>query len=281
MPEGRLVVCATPIGNLGDISERLRNTLASADVIYAEDTRRTAKLLRHLVINVPLVSMFSGNEKERTAKLVAAVESGQNVVLVSDAGMPTVSDPGAVAVRAVRAAGLHVSVVPGPSAVTAALALSGFGGDRFAFEGFLPRKGRARAVRLAALADEERVVVLFASPNRLSTDLGDLAVACGGERYVAVVRELTKLHEECWVGSLADSVDYWVEDVRGEITLVLAPAALPKPSLGEAIERAREIVAGGGSVRMSARRVAEEMGVSRREVYEALLADRHAAQESS
>lgn len=273
MSEGRLIVCATPIGNLGDISERLRNTLASADIVYAEDTRRTAKLLRHLVISVPLVSLFAGNEAGRTEQLVHSVKSGEKVVLVSDAGMPTVSDPGAAAVRAVREAGLPVSVVPGPSAVTAALALSGFGGGRFAFEGFLPRKGRAREEILRAIAEDERAVVVFASPNRLADDLTDLANACGADRGVAVTRELTKLHEECWVGDLASAAERWGGDVKGEVTLVIAPVSLPGPSLEDAIEKAREMVAGGGSIRVSARTVAEEMGVSRREVYEALISD--------
>lgn len=273
MSEGRLVVCATPIGNLGDISERLRNTLASADIIYAEDTRRTAKLLRHLVVNVPVASLFVGNEASRTDQVVEAVKRGEKVVLVSDAGMPTVSDPGAAAVRAVRNAGLPVSVVPGPSAVTTALALSGFGGDRFAFEGFLPRKGKARSDRLQAVADDERAVVIFASPNRLGNDLEDLTEACGADRGVAVLRELTKLHEECWVGNLGTAVERWAGDVKGEVTVVVAPTSLPGPSLGEAIERARGMVADGGSIRVSARTIAEDMGVSRREVYEALIAD--------
>jgi len=275
--EGRLVVCATPIGNLGDISERLRNTLASADIVYAEDTRRTAKLLRHLVINVPLASLFVGNEASRTDQVVEAVRRGDKVVLVSDAGMPTISDPGAGAIRAVRDAGLPVSVVPGPSAVTTALALSGFGADRFTFEGFLPRKGRARAERIDAVASDERAVVIFASPNRLAEDLRDLEAACGSERNVAVMRELTKLHEECWVGQLGTAVQWWNREVRGEVTLVVGPAELPGPSIEEAIERARALVAQGGSIRVSARTIAEAMGVSRREVYEALISD----QESS
>ncbi len=277
MSEGRLVVCATPIGNLGDISERLRNTLASADIVYAEDTRRTAKLLRHLVINVPMASLFVGNEATRTEQLVEAVKRGEKVVLVSDAGMPTISDPGAAAVRAVRDAGLPVSVVPGPSAVTTALALSGFGADRFSFEGFLPRKGKARAERIDAIANDERAVVLFASPNRLTEDLRDLAAACGSHRLVAVMRELTKLHEESWVGQLGSAVQWWTEEVKGEVTLVVGPVELAGPSIEEAIEKAREMVARGGSIRVSARTVAEEMGVSRREVYEALIKD----QESS
>lgn len=277
MSEGRLVVCATPIGNLGDISERLRNTLASADIVYAEDTRRTAKLLRHLVISVPLASLFMGNEASRSEEVVEAVRRGEKVVLVSDAGMPTISDPGAAAVRAVRDAGFPVSVVPGPSAVTTALALSGFGGDRFSFEGFLPRKGRARAERIEAIANDERAVVVFASPNRLAEDLRDLEAVCGADRSVAVMRELTKLHEECWVGHLGTAVQWWRDEVRGEVTLVLGPIELAGPSIEEAVERARELVARGGSIRVSARVIAEEMGVSRREVYEALIRD----QESS
>ncbi|MFZ0013740.1 MAG: 16S rRNA (cytidine(1402)-2'-O)-methyltransferase [Acidimicrobiia bacterium] len=277
MSEGRLVVCATPIGNLGDISERLRNTLASADVVYAEDTRRTAKLLSHLVIRVPVHSLFAGNEMSRTDQLVAAVAAGEKVVLVSDAGMPTVSDPGAAAVRAVRAAGLPVSVVPGPSAVTSALALSGFGGDRFTFEGFLPRKGRERAGRIEAIAAILQPVVMFASPNRLSEDLADLAAVCGGHREVAIARELTKLHEECWVGTLDESVRRWSGDVKGEVTLVLGPVTPPEPSFEEALTVARALVADGASVRETSRRIAAETGVSRRRIYEALISD----QESS
>jgi 16S rRNA (cytidine1402-2'-O)-methyltransferase len=273
VPTGRLIVCATPIGNLGDISARLRNTLASADVVYAEDTRRTANLLSHLDIAVPVVSLFAGNEMSRTAQLVDAVRAGETVVLVSDAGMPTVSDPGAAAVRGVREAGLSVTVVPGPSAVTTALALSGFGGDRFVFEGFLPRKGRERGERLAAIGTETRAVVMFASPNRLGDDLADLLVACGPDRRVAVTRELTKLHEESWVGSLEAAVDEWAEPVKGEVTLVLAPADPPAPSLEEAVAAAHGLVSDGQSVSDAARSAAELTGVSRREIYEALIAD--------
>jgi 16S rRNA (cytidine1402-2'-O)-methyltransferase len=277
VPSGRLLVCATPIGNLGDVSERLRNVLASADVVFAEDTRRTAKLLSHLVVSVRVVSLFAGNEQSRTTAVVDAVRSGDTVVLVSDAGMPTVSDPGATVVRAVREAGYPVTVVPGPSAVTTALALAGFGADRFVFEGFLPRKGKERAARLGELGRETRTVVLFASPNRLATDLVDLAQACGGSRQVAVMRELTKLHEETWVGTLEGAVERWPDPVRGEVTLVLAPIEPPAPSLDDAIERARSLVASGTSVREAARAASDETGASRREVYEALLAD----QESS
>jgi len=274
---GRLVVCATPIGNLGDISERLRNVLAGADVVFAEDTRRTSKLLRHLVINVGVVSLFTGNEQARTRQLVEAVAAGESVVLVSDAGMPTISDPGAAAIRAVREAGYPVTVVPGPSAVTTALTLSGFGGDRFVFEGFLPRKGKQRAERLEDIAAERRAVVLFASPNRLPEDLADLAAACGGDREVAVTRELTKLHEEAWVGPVEAAVERWTEPVKGEVTLVLGPTEPEPPSAEDAIGSARRRVAEGSSVSEAARTVSEETGVARRTIYEALLDD----QESS
>lgn len=273
MPTGRLIICATPIGNLGDISERLRNTLASADVVYAEDTRRTAKLLSHLGLSVPLVSLFTGNEVVRTEQLTDAVRAGETVVLVSDAGTPTVSDPGAGAVRSVRAAGFLVSVVPGPSAVTTALALSGFGGDRFSFEGFLPRTGKEREQRLAAIAEDERAVVLFASPNRLARDLEALREVCGREREVAVARELTKLHEEAWVGTLETATERWAGEVKGEVTLVLGPRVPEPPSPAAAIEAARELVAAGSSVSAAARAVAERTGVSRREIYEALISD--------
>lgn len=277
MASGRLIVCATPIGNLGDISERLRNVLAGADIVFAEDTRRTAKLLSHLVIGVGVLSLFSGNEQSRTSQVVDAVESGQTVVLVSDAGMPTISDPGAAAVRAVREAGHLVTVVPGPSAVTTALAFSGFGGDRFVFEGFLPRRGVERSERLEAIARETRVAVVFASPIRLAKDLADLAEACGPDREVAVIREMTKLHEESWVGALAEAVERWGDPVKGEVTLVLGPGHEQAPSVDDAVDLARTLVAGGSSLSDAARAAAHESGVSRRVVYEVLLGD----QESS
>lgn len=266
-------MCATPIGNLGDISVRLRGALAEADVVYAEDTRRTAKLLSHLGITARVVSLFAGNEMSRTDQLVAAVAAGDTVLLVSDAGMPTVSDPGAAAVRAVRGAGFPVTVVPGPSAVTTALALSGFDADRFVFEGFLPRKGKERGERLQSIAKDPRPVVIFASPNRLGDDLSELSRVCGGQRRVAVTRELTKLHEESWVGSLDAAVERWSEPVKGEVTLVLGPLAAEPPSLGDAIAEARQLVADGKTIRESAREVANRAGVSRRDIYEALIGD--------
>jgi 16S rRNA (cytidine1402-2'-O)-methyltransferase len=274
---GRLIVCATPIGNLGDISERLRSVLETADIVFAEDTRRAAKLLGHLGMSPPVVSLFTGNEQARTEQLLDAVRSGQNVALLSDAGMPIVSDPGASAVRAVRDAGFPVTVIPGASAVTTAVALSGFEGDRFVFEGFLPRRGGERDTRLRQIATEPRVVVLFASPNRLAGDLVDLAEVSEPGREVAVMRELTKLHEEVWVGTLEEATERWDQPVKGEITVVLGPSPRPLPSLDDAVAEARRLVAAGNSVRESARVVSEDLGVSRRAVYETLIRD----QESS
>jgi 16S rRNA (cytidine1402-2'-O)-methyltransferase len=271
--DGRLLVCATPIGNLGDVSVRLRNVLAGADVVFAEDSRRTAKLLSHLGIRVGVVSLFAGNEQSRTQQLVGEVSSGKTVVLVSDAGMPTVSDPGASAVRAVREAGYPITVIPGPSAATTALALSGFGGDRFVFEGFLPRRGAERTDRLEEIGRERRTVVLFASPNRLPRDLDDLRAACGALREVAVLRELTKLHEETWVGPLESAVERWSEPVKGEVTLVLGPKEPELPSEDEAIAAARQLVAHGSTVSDAAKQASDETGVSRRTIYEALLDD--------
>lgn len=253
------------------MSDRLRDALASADVIYAEDTRRTAKLLGHIGVSTPLRSLFVGNEAARTEELIRQVADGREVVLVSDAGTPAISDPGADAISGVRERGLPVTVVPGPSAVTAAVAASGFGGDRFVFEGFLPRRGKERAARIQAVASEERVVVIFASPHRLRQDLEELRDVCGEDREIAVNRELTKLHEEIWVGRLGEAPDRFDDPVKGEVTLVLGRRLGPSPSLDEAIRAAVSMVESGSSVSDAARLVATEHGVSRREVYQALV----------
>lgn len=273
MSEGRLTVCATPIGNLGDISERLRTSLAEADAVYAEDTRRTGKLLSATGISVRMRSLFEGNEVRRSEEIISELRKGLNVVLVSDAGMPSVSDPGARVVARAHEEGLTVSVVPGPSAVTSALAVAGFGADRFVFEGFLPRRGTERAKRLSRIAGEDRPVVLFASPNRLAEDLGDLAAHIEGTRRVVVAREMTKLHEEVWVGDLADAVGHWSGDVKGEVTLVLEAGAPRAAGDSAAVAIGRELIAEGHSLSDAARTASDESGVSRRLIYEALLAD--------
>ncbi|HTF08605.1 MAG TPA: 16S rRNA (cytidine(1402)-2'-O)-methyltransferase [Asanoa sp.] len=277
MPEndrvGRLILVGAPLGNPGDASQRMRDALAEADVVAAEDTRRLIRLARDVGITVAgrIVSYFEGNEERRTPELVDTLRDGAVVALVTDGGMPSVSDPGYRLVRAALDAGLPVTVAPGPSAVTTALALSGLPTDRFCFEGFLPRTGAARRARLAALAAEERTLVLFEAPHRLAAMLTDLAAAFGADRPAAVCRELTKTYEEVVrrpLGGLAE----WATagDPKGEITLVVAgapPAAATRP----ADEALRAEVAAAEAAGMSRRdaiaAVAEQHGVRRREVY--------------
>jgi len=275
MPDGgRLYVCGTPIGNLGDVSDRLREVLKTADVVYAEDTRRTATLLRHVGANPSVKSMFVGNEKTRTADLLASLDQGRTVAMVTDAGMPTVSDPGSDVIRLARQAGHLVTVVPGPSAVVAAVALAGFGGDRFVFEGFLPRKGKERSERLRRIGGEDRPVILFVSPHRLVADLESIAAAAGAEREIVITREMTKLHEEVWSGSVERAIEAWSDrDVKGEVTVVVGPGPLEAPSFDAALVEARGLVEGGAAPSEAARRVATETGVSRREIYQVLIAD--------
>jgi 16S rRNA (cytidine1402-2'-O)-methyltransferase len=276
--EGRLVLVATPIGNLGDLAPRAVEVLRDADVIAAEDTRRTRALLTHAGLSAfgRLVAVHEHNERGRATELVEAIRRGGTVALVTDAGMPGVSDPGALVVRACVDAGVRVDVVPGPSAALAALVVSGLPTDRFAFEGFLPRKGSERRDRLAAIAREPRTVVLFEAPPRVAATLRDLVEACGGNRPVAVSRELTKIHEETFRGTLVDAVDHVAKQPpRGEHVLVIggAPPAVA-PTDADVAEAARAELAGGASTRAAADRVAERLGVGRRRAYEAVLAQR-------
>jgi 16S rRNA (cytidine1402-2'-O)-methyltransferase len=273
---GRLILCATPIGNLEDASARLRAALETADTVYAEDTRRSQILLRHLGIERALRSYFAGNEAERSREIAAALGEGATVALVTDAGMPAIADPGHSAVRAALAVGAEVTVIPGPSAVTAALAVSGLPSERFVFEGFLPRKGSARVERLRAIAAERRTIVVFAAPSRMVRDLEDFQSVLGPDRPIAVVRELTKLHEEIWRGSLADAVQRWSDEVRprGEFTLVLGGAAAPDPPpLTELVGSVESQISAGVSTSDAVREVASEYGVSRRELYELVVRD--------
>jgi len=204
--EGELLVVATPIGNLGDLSPRAIDVLKTADLVCAEDTRHTGLMLRRLgVVPRRLLSVHAHNERQRVPEVLRELSAGSRVALVTDAGTPGVSDPGDRVVRAAIEAGFRVGVVPGPSAALAALVVSGLATERWCFEGFLPRQGRARSARLAAVAAEtDRAVVLFEAPYRAARLLDDLAQACGGERPGAVCRELTKVHEEVWRGSLSD-----------------------------------------------------------------------------
>jgi 16S rRNA (cytidine1402-2'-O)-methyltransferase len=265
---GLLVICATPIGNLGDVPVRLAEELQQADVIYAEDTRRTGRLLAHLGIRGALRSYFVGNEDTRADELAERLAEGRTVALVTDAGMPGLADPGYTAVKAAERVGAQVTVVPGPSAVTAALAVSGLPSDRFVFEGFLPRKGVARTERLGELADEARTIVLFSSKSRLVTDLRDLGDVLGHDRRCAVVRELTKMHEEVWRGTLSEAAEHWAAaEPRGEFTLVVGRRMETSAPLGEAVEEAVRRIEEGTSTSQAVRDVAEQQGVSRRTLY--------------
>lgn len=270
---GRLTLCATPIGNLGDIPSRLGEALGRADVVFAEDTRRAATLLRTLGIKVPLRSYFVGNEARRSVELAERLAAGEAVALITDAGMPAISDPGVSAVRAALEVGAEVGVVPGPSAVTAALAVSGLPADRFAFEGFLPRKGGNRARRLDELAVEARTVVLFAAKSRLVADLADLAAALGGDRPVTVCRELTKVYEEVWRGTLAVAAAEWGtrENIRGEFTLVVGGRPTEIPDLDHVADMVEVVIESGESLTDAVRRVAADSRVSRRALYEEVL----------
>lgn len=270
-----ILLAATPIGNLGDASVRLRETLSAARVIAAEDTRRTAQLLRLLEIdNRPeLVALHDHNEQRLAEALVARAER-EDVVLVSDAGMPTVSDPGFRVVQLAAARGVEVTAVPGPSAVITALAVAGLPTDRFAFEGFLPRKAGERARALAELAGERRTLVFFEAPTRLASSLEALAEAFGPDRPAAVCRELTKLHEEVRRGSLGELARWAAEGVRGEIVVVVGGASAVAVSPASALSEVQRRVAAGERLKEAARGVAEASGLSSRQLYQAALAAR-------
>jgi 16S rRNA (cytidine1402-2'-O)-methyltransferase len=277
---GQLVLVATPIGNMGDLSPRARQVLAEADLICCEDTRRTRALLS--AIRVPaggahgdrLLSLHEHNEESRVDRVLGCIACGGTVAVVSDAGMPGISDPGALLAAAVAAASHRVSVVPGPSSVLGALVVSGLPTDRFCVEGFLPRKGSERRERVAALMADHRTTVLLEAPGRVAATLGDLA-AIDPERPVAVVRELTKLHEEVWRGTAAAGAASWAErTVRGEVVLVVGGAPPPPPVGDDALHEAvgaRLRLSPGEGPRQVAEVLAAELGVPRRRVYEAVL----------
>jgi 16S rRNA (cytidine1402-2'-O)-methyltransferase len=270
---GVLVLAATPIGQAGDAPPRLAAELTGADVVAAEDTRRLKRLTSDLGITLTgrVVSYFEGNESARTPVLLAALLAGERVVLVTDAGMPSVSDPGYRLVVAAVENDIHVTAVPGPSAVLTALAVSGLPVDRFCFEGFLPRKAGERSRRLTGLAREERTMVFFEAPHRTEAALAAMAEAFGGERAGAVCRELTKTHEEVRRGPLAELVTWASEGVRGEVTIVVAGADA-QAEVGTDPESLRAAVAeeeAAGATRKEAiADVARRAGVPKREVYD-------------
>jgi len=274
---GSLVLVGTPIGNLGDLSDRAREALAAADVVAAEDTRRTGRLFATLGIDATLVSFFDGNERERTPELVARMRDGAVVALVTDGGMPGVSDPGYRLVRACADEAIDVTVVPGPSAAIAALVLSGLPTDRFAFEGFLPKRPGERARRLDALTGDPRTIVLFESPLRVRALLGDVLDRLG-DRRAALCRELTKRHEEVIRGRVSEVLDRIGDDeLKGEVAVVVEGARSRDPQDVEGlVGEVSELVEGGMRRRDAARAVAERHGVSANALYRALLAERSA-----
>jgi 16S rRNA (cytidine1402-2'-O)-methyltransferase len=271
---GRLVLVATPLGNLGDLAPRATETLAQADVVCCEDTRRTGRLLQHIGVRARrLIVVNEHTERAAAAEVVELLLAGQLVAVVTDAGMPGVSDPGEVLVGAAIEAGVTVSCIPGPTAAVAALVVSGLPAGRHVFEGFLPRQGAGRRERLAAVADEARTVVLYEAPHRLARTLADLAAVCGESRSVVLVRELTKLHEEIWRGTLAAAVDHaTVVEPRGEYVVVLAGAAAPPAAtLGQITEALRERLAQGVDRKSAVADVARRLNVSKKVVYELSL----------
>ncbi len=275
MTSGRLVVVSTPIGNLDDLSARAAEALRSADLVAAEDTRRTGRLLAHIGAETPQTSYHDHNAAERAPELVGRIEDGTTVALVTDAGTPAVSDPGYRLVRGCVDAGLRVEAVPGPSALLHALVVSGLPTDRFVFEGFLPRKGAARRERLETLSREPRTVVLYVSPHRGEADLTDLAQALGVDRPAALCRELTKLHEEVVRAPLGDLAERVADGgIRGEATLVVDGASAPPPG-----ERTDEELLAAVRLRMDAgldkktaiAEAAADLAVPKRDVYQAVV----------
>jgi 16S rRNA (cytidine1402-2'-O)-methyltransferase len=273
-PPGLLVLAATPIGDVADAPPRLAAELRSADIVAAEDTRRLRWLTGALGVPYPpkVVSFYDAVEESRSRGLVEALQGGARVLVVTDAGMPSVSDPGYRLVRAAIEAGVPVTVVPGASAALAALAVSGLPADRFCFEGFLPRRAGERARRLRELAAEPRTMVFFESPRRLAAALAALAGAFGADRPAAVCRELTKIHEEVRRGGLAELASWAAGGVRGEVTVVVAGApAQAAPEAAELARRVAELEEAGQPRKAAIKAVAEAAGVPKRAVYDAVI----------
>ena len=267
-----LYLVSTPIGNLGDLSPRAADTLRSVDRILAEDTRRSRPLVERAGSTAPLVSLHAHNERERASKVLAWLEAGEQLALVSDAGTPLISDPGARLVESVLDAGHRVVPIPGPSAVLAALVASGFPTERFTFFGFPERKGKNRSRLLERAASAEETVILFESPNRLVELLTALAERCAADRRVAVARELTKLHEELVRGTLREAAAYYSEHPpKGEVTVVLEPAqgteAAAEDREDEARALATELLAGGTRPSQVAKELADRLDLARNDAY--------------
>ncbi|WP_041452115.1 16S rRNA (cytidine(1402)-2'-O)-methyltransferase [Hoyosella subflava] len=277
---GQLVLAATPLGDIRDASPRLMDLLRDADVIAAEDTRRTRQLAAALGVSLTakVVSFYDHVERTRLPLLVDEVVRGHTVLLVTDAGMPSISDPGYRLVAACAERGLSVTCLPGPSAVTTALALSGLPVDRFCFDGFPPRKQGARREFFNGLRDEPRACVFFEAPHRLSECLDDAVSVLGPQRRAAVCRELTKTYEEVKRGTLRELADWAKGHVRGEITVVLEGAQPAARSVGDQVADVERLVAAGSRLKEACAVIAERAGVSKRELYEAVLAQRTSAE---
>ncbi|HEX3848461.1 MAG TPA: 16S rRNA (cytidine(1402)-2'-O)-methyltransferase [Steroidobacteraceae bacterium] len=279
---GRLYVVATPIGNLGDIGARAVDVLRSCALIAAEDTRHTGVLLKHLGIETPQISLHDHNERARAPELVARLREGADIALVSDAGTPAISDPGFELVRAAAAAGASIIAIPGPCAAIAALSIGALPTDRFCFEGFLPARGAARRKRLETLAREPRTIVLYESPHRIGDTLEDCARACGGERVAVIAREITKLHEQAYRGSLRELAQLAAADqniARGEIVLLISgsPTGADDEThggdggTGRALDRALEILMAELPLKQAARLAAQLTGARDNEAYKRAL----------
>jgi 16S rRNA (cytidine1402-2'-O)-methyltransferase len=267
---GQLILVATPIGNLGDISERMKQVLEQADLIACEDSRHSGRLVKHMGITSPKYIVVNDHtERDACNGIIEAIMGGKTVALITDAGTPGISDPGSVVVQAVIAAGLSVSAVPGPAALIMALIISGIPTTRFVFEGFLPRSGRDRAERLADIASEMRTVIFYEAPHRISRTLHDLAVACHPDRLIAVTRELTKMHEEVWRGSVSEAALHFATvEAMGEFVVVLAAAEAPLPADEDLIKEAlvHEFSA-GSSTRDAVDAVVKKTNAPKRVVY--------------
>ncbi len=271
---GALVLVATPIGNLGDMSQRAIDSLNQAEIICCEDTRHSGKLLSHFgVTGKKLIVINEHTEYDASEEIVGLVASGKTVALITDAGTPGISDPGERLVVAVINSGLQVSAIPGPSALTMALVTSGLPTSRFVFEGFLPRGGAERTERLAMATTESRTTIYYEAPHRLTKTLSDLTTACGAVRRVVIARELTKLHEEFWRGTLQDANMHFAKtEPRGEFVIILEPAKPPAPPTNEElIDAIRAEMNKGVSRKDSAARVSARFGVAKRHVYELAL----------
>jgi 16S rRNA (cytidine1402-2'-O)-methyltransferase len=269
---GTLYLVATPIGNLEDMTLRALRVLKEVDLVAAEDTRHSRKLFSHYGIGTPLTSYFAHNEAAKGERILTELRAGRSVALITDAGTPAISDPGFLLVRRCHEEGLPVSAVPGPSALIAALSMAGLPTERFAFEGFLPAKPAARRRALRELCGEQRTLVFYEAPHRLPATLRDVRTEFGEERELAVVRELTKLHEELFRGTVAQACEHFRDKVRGEIVLLIGPAPeqAPQESVREALRRWRAET--DLPMREIVKRVAREHGLSGSEVYKESLA---------